>query len=124
MDSRTKLRFRQYMVQGKSLYLQHCANCHGQNGEGLAKLMPPLAKSDYLMADVERAACLIRHGLEGPIQVNGEEFNQRMEAHTELKDLQIAEIVTFITNSWGNENGLFSSKQATITFQNCPETDI
>ncbi len=119
MDSRTKIRYRQYMVIGKRLYKQHCANCHGENGEGLEQLYPPLAKSDYLMEDVERAICQIRYGIEGEITVNGISYNQKMAGHDDLRPLNIAEIITFITNSWGNEKGLVSAKDVEQVLSRC-----
>ncbi len=119
MDQRTKTRFRQYMILGKRLYLQHCANCHGESGEGLEKLIPPLAESDYLMAEIDRSVCQIRYGVNGEIVVNGTLYNQEMPANQELRVLEIAEIVTFITNSWGNERGLISARQVEEFMSHC-----
>ena len=119
MDQRTRTRFKQYMIIGKKLYLQHCANCHGQNGEGLEQLIPPLAKSDYMMDRIDRTVCEIRSGIQGEITVNGITYSQEMPANRELRALEIAEITTFIANSWGNERGLISAKNAEEFLRNC-----
>ena len=103
LSRRDAMRFQQYYVQGKLLYATYCSNCHQRDGTGLAKLYPPLANSDYLMADVSRAACIVRNGQEGSIEVNGIEYNLKMTGLAELKPLEIAEILTYVTNSWGNE---------------------
>ncbi len=119
MDQRTRTRFKQYMILGKGLYKQHCASCHGQEGEGLERLVPPLAKSDYLMAEIDRAVCQIPGGIKGEITVNGIKYNQEMPANKELRTLQIAEIITYVTNSWGNQRGLISSRNVEEFLKNC-----
>jgi len=113
------MRFRQYMINGQRLYNQHCLNCHGLNGEGLEQLIPPLAKSDYLMADIDRAICQVRFGRVGEIIVNGRTFNQPMPENKKLRALEIAEIITYVTNSWGNQSGFISVKDAEKSLNGC-----
>ncbi|MFK7954070.1 MAG: cytochrome c, partial [Ekhidna sp.] len=62
MDSRAEIRLKQYQVQGAKIYTTYCANCHQQDGKGLASLYPPLAGSDYLLENLPRAACIIKNG--------------------------------------------------------------
>ncbi|MGB3469027.1 MAG: cytochrome c [Cyclobacteriaceae bacterium] len=106
MDSRQKIRMQQYYRIGKNLYMTHCSNCHQPDGKGLGSLYPPLAKSDYLMQDPVSTVCIIKNGLEGEIIVNGTTYNQPMPAHDNLTNIEIAEIITYISNSWGNKSGL------------------
>lgn len=106
MDSRQKTRMQQYYRLGKTLYMTHCSNCHQPDGKGLGQLYPPLAKSDYLMKDPVKTVCIIKNGLEGEIIVNGKTYNQPMPAHDNLTNIEIAEIITYISNSWGNQSGL------------------
>lgn len=94
-----------YFTNGKKLYTQYCANCHAENGEGLGRLIPPLKNSDYLLSDIPRAAGIILNGMKGPIRVNGVEYNQPMPANPKLNQTEVLEILTYITNSWGNEFG-------------------
>lgn len=119
MDMRTKVRMRQYMVQGKQLYVIHCQNCHGEDGKGLGELIPPLAKADYLMEDINRAICITQNGQQGSIMVNGKEYNQPMPAHYDLKPLEIAEIITYITNAWGNKSGIHEVKEVEGVLAGC-----
>ena len=119
MDFRTRIRMRQYMVQGKQLYQIHCANCHGDDGKGLGKLIPPLAKADYFLKDLNRAICLSRNGIKGSMIVNGVEYNQQMPDHKDLTPLEIAEIITYASNSWGNVSGLTGVKQAESVLNKC-----
>ena len=104
LNRRDRLRLKQYKIQGRKLYTQYCANCHQMNGEGLGELFPPLAESDYLMEDIPRAICTVKNGLKGEIIVNGTAYNQPMVG-IDLNNLEIAEIITYITNDWGNETG-------------------
>ena len=120
-DRRTELRYRQYAVQGRLLYKQHCANCHQNDGSGLENLIPPLAGSDYLHQDLQEVVCVIRHGLEGPVVVNGTEFNQPMPPNPQLKDIEIAEIATYITNAWGNQGEFITVQKAQEWLNNCPQ---
>ncbi|MEK6627880.1 MAG: c-type cytochrome, partial [Bdellovibrionota bacterium] len=88
---------------GKMVYEQNCAACHQADGMGLKGAFPPLAKSDYLMADKKRAIGNIINGLEGKVVVNGSEYNGVMPA-LGLDDEDVANVLSFIRNSWGNNS--------------------
>jgi mono/diheme cytochrome c family protein len=91
---------------GGKLYAAHCAACHQSNGQGLAGAFPPLAESDYLASGgPEVAINVVLNGLTGPITVNGKEFNSVMPNLSYLSDSDVADIVTFVFNSWGNPGG-------------------
>ncbi|MCH8134784.1 MAG: nitrite reductase, copper-containing [Proteobacteria bacterium] len=98
----------QRIAAGRVLYNGTCSVCHQQNGEGLASVFPPLANSDYLMADPHRAIEIVLNGLSGPVTVNGDEFNSVMPPMSQLNDDEVANILTFVLNSWGNEDGEIS----------------
>lgn len=119
LDRRSEIRFKQYAVQGRILYQQHCANCHQADGTGLAELIPPLAKSDYLKKNPQLAVCIIRYGQNGPIVVNGTNYNQPMPPNPQLKAIEIAEIATYISNAWGNEGEFVSVQMAQEWLNNC-----
>ena len=112
-------KYAKYMVQGKKLYTAHCSNCHQENGDGLGKLFPPLAKSDYMLADIPRSICAIKNGLKGEIRVNGKTYNQAMPALDRLTNLEIAEISTYVYNSWGNEKGMIEIEAVEESLSNC-----
>jgi mono/diheme cytochrome c family protein len=119
MDRRTKIRFDQYKVQGMTLYTKHCSQCHQASGEGLASLYPPLKQADYLLEDLPRAACIIINGQVQAITVNGKTYNQMMPGVQNLTPLEVAEIMTYITNSWGNAKGLIEVKEVEKWLQAC-----
>ncbi|MCX2745123.1 cytochrome c [Mangrovivirga sp. M17] len=116
-----EMKFKHYMIAGEQLYKKHCSNCHQENGEGLASLFPPLAKSDFMLSDVDRAVCIIRYGLKGEIVVNGKTYNQPMTALNYLSDMEVAEVMTFVYNSWGNEKGLITQKMVSDASEDCED---
>jgi len=83
-------------------YELRCANCHGKNGEGLKKLIPPLADSDYLQSNMDQLACIIRNGMKDSIRVNGEWYVQEMPASQDLSDMDIVNLVNYINKRWGS----------------------
>ena len=86
---------------GKEIFGTTCFACHQSEGQGIPNTFPPLAKSDYLNADSKRAIKAILHGLSGEVTVNGKKFNSVMPAQN-LSDDEIANVMTYIYNSWGN----------------------
>lgn len=97
--------------QGERLYGQHCAGCHGEQGQGIGQLVPPLAGSDYLARHPDALACIVRQGLKGPIVVNGVPYNQLMlgvqdtTTHRHLSPAQITNLLNYIETHWGNHPG-------------------
>ncbi len=120
ISSRDEIRLKQYMVQGAKIYSTYCANCHQDDGKGLAALYPPLAGSDYLMEDFARAACIIKNGQAKEIVVNGVAYSQLMPGNP-ITNLEVAEVLTYVTNSWGNEGGLMGVKDIDKWIDACEE---
>jgi mono/diheme cytochrome c family protein len=89
--------------QGERLYVQHCASCHGEQGQGLARLIPPLAGADYLAQHRAELACLLRNGQKGPIVVNGISYNNVMPGEKGLSPAQLTNLLNYIENHWGNK---------------------
>lgn len=90
------------MERGKQVFMQTCFVCHQMDGQGISGQIPPLAKSDFLMADKERAVRIVLQGLSGEKVVNGKTYNGTMIPLNYLPDEQVANVLTFVRNSWGN----------------------
>ncbi|GJM11550.1 MAG: nitrite reductase [Lysobacteraceae bacterium] len=103
----------QAALDGAALYGQHCQACHQPNGQGLAGAFPPLAGSDFLLADPERAIDIVVNGLNGPIRVNNVDYSGVMPAMSYLTDAEVAAILTHTLNSWGNDGGSIAVAQVT-----------
>lgn len=101
------------MAEGEKVYKANCSMCHQMQGEGMPSVFPPLAKSDYLAnlagkADRSELIQLPKLGKRGKITVNGADFNGEMPPIANLSDQDVASLLTYITNSWGNKAKLFS----------------
>lgn len=92
------------MARGSQLYARYCYMCHQSSGQGSSQIFPPLAKSDFLAADKERSIRILITGLTGAITVNGSVYNNVMPP-APYTDEQLADVLTFVHNSFGNSNG-------------------
>lgn len=115
------VKFQQYFVEGQSLYEQHCSNCHQSDGGGLGRVYPPLNQADYLEQNFPYLACLIKQGKKGEIWVNGVMYNQEMKGIPTLTNLEVAEILTYITNAWGNSGELVEVSEVDNLLLTCTE---
>jgi nitrite reductase (NO-forming) len=97
---------------GQALFAGTCSTCHQANGQGLEGVFPPLAKSDWLAANAERLPSVILHGMTGPVTVNGKDYNSVMPPMSQLTDDEVANISTYVLNSWGNAGGRVTSAEA------------
>lgn len=89
------------MERGKQVYTQSCMACHQANGDGIPNAFPPLANSDYLNADVHRSIEVVKFGLTGEIEVNGNIYNSAMPPQN-ISDEDVAAVLTYVYNNWGN----------------------
>jgi mono/diheme cytochrome c family protein len=86
---------------GKEIYQDFCVQCHLDNGKGVPGTFPPLAKSDYLQNNIEASIRGIKYGQRGKITVNGIDYDGIM-SHQGLVDEEVADVMNYILNSWGN----------------------
>lgn len=89
------------MESGKQIYSQTCFACHQATGTGIPNAFPPLAKSDYLNGNVNRAIEIVLKGKTGEITVNGQKYNSVMTRQA-ISNGDIADVLTYVYNSWGN----------------------
>lgn len=92
----------QSIANGKEIYKDFCIQCHLDTGEGVSGVFPPLAKSDFLVNNIEISIRGLKYGMTGPIVVNGEEYDGVM-GDQGLGDDEIADVLNYILNSWGNQ---------------------
>jgi len=89
------------IVRGEEIYTDFCMQCHLPDGKGTPKVFPPLAGSDWLTNKRKESIHSLKYGLNGPITVNGESYNSAMTS-LGLEDEEIADVMNYIMNSWGN----------------------
>ena len=107
----------QYAVNGLKLYKTHCQNCHGDKGQGLGKLYPPLTDQKFLTENRTNLAAIIRNGLSGEITVHGETYNQSMPGNNILTDLDIAYILTYVTTHFADVDSAFTQEEVVRQLQ-------
>lgn len=93
------------MSNGKKVYDLYCQACHQADGNGVPRLNPPLSGTVYVNGSKTRLIDIVLKGLSDPIEINGEEYNNPMAAHDFLTDQQIADVLTYVRNSFGNKSG-------------------
>lgn len=91
-------------TSGAKMFYAICASCHGPNGQGIEGLAPPLINSEHVK-NTERLALIMLHGLEGPIQVNGKEYDLNLAMpglirNETITDKDIADIIAYVTNAF------------------------
>jgi mono/diheme cytochrome c family protein len=91
------------MQRGNEVYTQVCAACHQKNGGGVRGLNPPLIKTEYVLGDKTRLINIILKGLNQPIEIDDEEYTNAMPPQPQLTDQQIADVLTFVRNSFSNK---------------------
>lgn len=89
---------------GEEVYKTTCKACHQENGQGIVGVFPPLANSDYLLADKNRAIKQVLEGSSEEMVVNGETYNGTMTPQN-LEDQQVVDVINYVLNSWGNDGG-------------------
>lgn len=90
------------VARGKETYLAYCISCHMEQGEGIEGVYPPVAKSDYMMADKNRTIQQILYGASGEMKVNGKVYNMNMTGF-DLSDGEVSDLMNYIRNSFGNK---------------------
>ncbi len=91
-----------YMVEGEKVYTQHCLLCHQSNGSGVSGLNPPLKGTEYVTGDQERLLKIMLNGSNVGLVVNGSTYSNAMPAFGMLSDEDIANVSSYIRNSFGN----------------------
>lgn len=99
------------MERGKQLYRSNCLACHQSDGNGLSGMYPPLAKAPRVVGDKKHLVDVIVNGLEEEIEVNGQVYNSPMAPLPHLKDQEIADILNYVRNSFGNSAAAVTPKE-------------
>ncbi|MBD2752664.1 PQQ-dependent sugar dehydrogenase [Spirosoma validum] len=89
-------------IVGSKVYSVYCSACHQRNGMGDSQRFPPLADSEWVLGDKKKLITVLLQGLEGPIEVKGQSYNNAMPQHSFLKNEDIAEVLTHIRTHFGN----------------------
>lgn len=119
-QSDSSIAFKQYYSAGSMVYQAHCQNCHGNKGEGLGGLIPPLTDTASIKTYKTKLPCIIQNGLNGKITVSGKSFDGQMPA-SGLTPIEIAQVATYVTNSFGNNLGVVTGDDVTEDLTRCEQ---
>jgi mono/diheme cytochrome c family protein len=119
-QSAGELKSEQYFVEGYQLYTTHCSNCHQNDGKGMSNLYPPIDGSSSL-TDKAFVTCVIKNGMKGKIKVNGKDFNRPMPPNSKLTEIEIAEIVSYVTMKWGKDSVYTNIETVAQSLKSCRE---
>jgi mono/diheme cytochrome c family protein len=117
-QSEDELEFKRYYSSGALTYQNKCQNCHGDKGQGLSALIPPLTDTTYLKVNKAKLACIVKFGLSGEINVQNKKFEGQMPAN-DAASVHIAEVLTYIANSFGNKMGTVTTQSVNDALANC-----
>ncbi|MEI6263581.1 MAG: cytochrome c [Sphingobacteriia bacterium] len=89
---------------GKEVYNRYCLTCHQADGGGVPRMNPPLIKTEYVNGNKQRLIGIVLNGMNVPLEINGDTYENPMASHAFLKDQQIADVLTYIRSSFGNKS--------------------
>lgn len=118
-QNENSLDYKRYYVNGKNIYEKNCQSCHGADGKGLGTLYPPLTDTTYLKLNRKQLACMIRNGQQGEIKINNITYDEIMPGNETLADIDIAQVIVYITNSFGNKQGYYGAETVTSDLNTC-----
>ena len=95
---------------GKIIYETYCLACHQEDGSGVPNMNPPLIKTDWVLGDSTRLINVVLKGLKNA-EINGDSYSNEMASHEFLTDNQIAEVLTYVRKSFGNQASAISSEE-------------
>ncbi|GEP98924.1 c-type cytochrome [Chitinophaga cymbidii] len=90
------------LAKGQEVYNKHCVTCHQAGGDGVPNLNPPLTGTDYVLGDKTRLINVVLKGLNEDVEINGMVYSNPMPAHAFLNDQEVADVLTYVRNSFGN----------------------
>jgi nitrite reductase (NO-forming)/hydroxylamine reductase len=111
------------LVKGEAVFNANCAACHQVDGTGLPGAFPPLAGSDFLVGNRDEVLATALFGRQGPITVNGNEYNGVMPSMGYLTDEDLAAAITYVFSSWGNAEAAVSVEEVASLREQLGQTD-
>ena len=96
---------------GKAVYLKYCLTCHQTDGSGVMNMNPPLIQTKWVLGKKDFLVHQILKGSHGTVEIDGDKFQNTMPAQPFLTDEQIADVLTYVRNSFGNKASRVTSAE-------------
>lgn len=104
---------------GRELYTKHCANCHQEDGSGLARLIPPLKDADFISRFPQRLPCVVRNGMDEQVEVNSNMYQLKMPANAKLSDKEIYYITSYVLFKFAGDKQLIPQDSVAAYLESC-----
>lgn len=91
------------LERGKQVYLEQCLACHQADAGGVSGMNPPLIKTKWILGDKTTLVQVVLKGMTGEVEINGDTYHNVMAPHSDLTDQQIADVLTYVRNNFGNK---------------------
>ncbi|HEY4326766.1 MAG TPA: cytochrome c [Mucilaginibacter sp.] len=91
------------VARGKIVYTSICLACHMADGAGVPTMNPPLIKTSYVLGDKATLIKIVLNGFKEDVEINGQKYSNNMTPHSDLKDQEIADVLTYVRKSFGNK---------------------
>ena len=107
----TAVHLKTSIAAGRKVFAQYCVSCHQVDGLGVPHMNPPLAKTTYVLGDKTKLIKIVLNGFNEDVEINGETYSNSMASHDFLKDQEIADVLTYVRNSFGNKASAITPAQ-------------
>lgn len=99
------------MEAGKKVYDTYCLTCHQEDGNGVPRMNPPLVKTTFVLGNKTKLVQIVLKGMDEQVEINGETYSNVMAAHNFLTDQEIADVLTYVRNSFGNKASMVTAAE-------------
>ena len=99
------------IARGKTVYATNCLMCHQANGSGVPNLNPPLKQTSWVLGSKEVLINQVLKGSKGTVEIDGDRFENAMPAQAHLTDQQIADVLSYVRNSFGNKASIVTAAE-------------
>lgn len=96
------------IASGKQVYIKYCLSCHQADGGGVQNMNPPLTGTTYVLGDKGAIIKVVLNGFKEPVDINGQSYGNTMASFSNLSDKEVADVITYVRNSFGNKAGAVS----------------
>lgn len=97
------------IARGQKLYVTYCLTCHQKSGKGVQHMNPPLVATSYVTGDVKKLVTWVLKGSTENVDIDGKSYSNNMPAQNYLKDDEIADVLTYVRNSFGNTSSAITA---------------
>lgn len=103
------------MDDGKKVYDLYCLACHQQDGNGVPRMNPPLVKTPYVLGDKKKLVTIVLKGMDQQVEILGQTYSNVMAPHNFLSDQEIADVLSYVRNSFGNKASVVTAAEVKKT---------